>query len=108
MTSSRRSGPRRIHRRLLAERLEPRLLLATFVVHNTLDSGLGSLRQAIMNSNATPGASNTISFDITPRGRHYTINLLTALPAITYPVSSTAHRNGIYTADRSSRSTEAT
>ena len=87
MNRSRRPGPRRTRRRLLAERFEPRLLLATFVVQNTLDSGLGSLRQAIMNSNATPGsAANTISFDITPTAASYTINLLSALPAISYPV----------------------
>lgn len=30
--------------------------MATFSVNNTLDSGLGSLRQAILNANATPGA----------------------------------------------------
>ncbi len=87
MNRSRRPGTRHIRRRPLAEHFEPRLLLASFVVQNTLDSGFGSLRQAILDSNATPGSgTNTISFGITPSAATYTINLQTALPAITYPV----------------------
>src|SRR5690349_12298759 len=46
------------------EPLEMRRLLATFVVFNTNDSGPGSLRQAIIDSNhATPGPNN-IDFGI--------------------------------------------
>jgi titin len=53
----------------------------TFTVTNTADSGAGSLRWAITNANANPGP-NTINFNIsgTPP---YTINLLSALPAVT-------------------------
>ena len=81
---------RRLHdhkgrRLLLAERLEQRLLLAAFVVQNTLDLGPGSLRQAITDSDNSPG-KNTITFTITPAAASYTIDLQTPLPAITHPV----------------------
>ena len=52
-----------------AEPLESRVLLAAFTVSNTLNSGAGSLRQAIIDANALPGA-DTIVFDAsfsTPR-----------------------------------------
>ncbi len=54
---------------------------ATYTVSNTADSGAGSLRQAILDANANPGA-DTIAFDIPGSGIH-TITPLTALPAIT-------------------------
>jgi titin len=54
---------------------------ATLVVSNANDSGLGSLRQAILDANATNGL-DTITFKISGTGVH-TINLLAALPAIT-------------------------
>ncbi len=38
---------------------------ATYMVTNTADSGPGSLRQAILDSNAHPSFTNTIDFDIT-------------------------------------------
>ena len=57
---------------------------ATLVVSNANDSGLGSLRQAILDANATNGL-DTITFKISGTGVH-TINLLAALPAITDPV----------------------
>jgi hypothetical protein len=41
--------------RLLVETLECRLTPATFVVSNTLDGGVGSLRAAITSADATPG-----------------------------------------------------
>ena len=44
--------------------MEDRTLLSTFLVNNTGDSGPGSLRQAILDSNAATGATNTIDFDI--------------------------------------------
>ena len=47
---SRSTAARR--RRLLLEQLEDRRPLAVFTVTNTLDSGLGSLRQAILDANA--------------------------------------------------------
>src|SRR6266478_509557 len=60
------------------------LYAATFTVTNTLDSGAGSLRQAILNSNAGAG-TNTIAFNI-PASGPYSIKPTTALPTITRPV----------------------
>ncbi len=57
-----------------------RMLMTTFVVTNTNDSGVGSLRQAILDANAL-GGLDTITFSITGAGPH-TINLLSALPDI--------------------------
>ena len=48
-----RAGSR--NRRLLLEPLEDRCLLATFQVLNLSDTGLGSLRQAVDDANASPG-----------------------------------------------------
>jgi parallel beta-helix repeat protein len=56
-------------------------LAATFTVLNTNDSGSGSLRQAILDANATAGA-DMIDFDISGMGVH-TISLLSPLPALT-------------------------
>jgi RHS repeat-associated protein len=57
---------------------------ATFTVTNRVDSGAGSLRQAILNANATPGP-HTIVFSISGSGAQ-TIKLSSALPAITNPI----------------------
>ena len=54
---------------------------ATYTVTNTLDSGAGSLRQAIIDANANAGA-DSISFNIAGAGPH-TITPATPLPAIT-------------------------
>jgi hypothetical protein len=67
-----------------SESLETRTLLAAFVVTNANDSGPGSLRQAILSANAASGA-DTVSFAI-GTGRA-TIAPLTALPAITGPLT---------------------
>ncbi len=56
-------------------------LLNTFVVTTTADGGAGSLRQAIIDANATAG-TDTISFSISGSGPH-TISLDSALPVIT-------------------------
>src|SRR5262245_35042749 len=66
----------------VAEPVEPRLLLANFLVTNADDSGAGSFRQALIDATAT-SAADTIAFDTagvfsSPR----TISLLTALPQI--------------------------
>ncbi|HEX8073006.1 MAG TPA: LamG-like jellyroll fold domain-containing protein [Pyrinomonadaceae bacterium] len=53
-------------------------------VSNTNDSGAGSLRQAILDANASPG-TDTIAFNIPGSGVR-TINPSTALPDITDPV----------------------
>ena len=55
-----------------------------FVVINAKNHGTGSLRQAILNANATPGA-DVITFNIPGSGVH-TINLFIGLPGITDPV----------------------
>jgi parallel beta-helix repeat protein len=52
------------------------LIPTTFTVSNVSDSGAGSLRQAILNSNATPGATDTIVFQGLPSPP--TINLAAA------------------------------
>src|SRR5262245_57698064 len=64
------------------ENLEDRLAPAILTVTNTNDSGLGSLRQAILDSNASVGVADTIVFKI-PCGGVQTIQLLSALPYIT-------------------------
>ncbi len=69
------------------EVMEDRTLLSTFLVSNTGDSGPGSLRQAILDSNSINaiGATNTIDFDISGTGVQ-TIIPLSSLPAITNAV----------------------
>jgi hypothetical protein len=66
------------------EALEERALLATFSVINTNDSGAGSLRQAILDSNSTTGA-NIIDFAIPGTGL-LSISPTSTLPTITDPV----------------------
>ncbi len=60
------------------------LAQVTFTVTNTNDSGNGSLRQAILDANATPGA-DVIAFNIPGAGPH-TITPASPLPVITDPV----------------------
>jgi trimeric autotransporter adhesin len=57
---------------------------ATFMVTTTADSGAGSLRQAILDANASPGVS-AIAFNIPGDGPHIITNV-TALPAVTNTV----------------------
>src|SRR5262245_45619782 len=64
--------------------LERRIRPATFLVNTTADSGAGSLRQAILDSNANAGA-DTIDFSIGSGPQ--TIAVLSALPAITESVA---------------------
>ena len=52
------------------------------LVTNTNDSGLGSLRQAILNSNRTSDVDETIRFHIAGAGPH-TIRLQSPLPVVT-------------------------
>jgi hypothetical protein len=58
---------------------------ATFTVTTTADSGAGSLRQAIIDANAAPGA-DTIAFNIPGAGVH-TIALTTWLPKAIDPLT---------------------
>jgi hypothetical protein len=53
---------------------------ATYTVTNNADSGAGSLRQAIVDANATTGVADTINFDL---GSAATITLTSSLPPIT-------------------------
>ena len=62
------------------EPLESRQLLATFSVRTTVDSGVGSLRQAIQDADASSGV-DTIRFQVGTGAR--TINLASPLPQIT-------------------------
>jgi hypothetical protein len=71
-------------RRPAFECLEGRCLPATFTVVNTDDAGEGSLREAILDANAT-AAFDTIVFDI-EGGTNHTIALSSALPSMTQPV----------------------
>ena len=82
-----RAARRKLERRrgFSVESLEGRQMLSTFTVSNTADSGTGSLRAAITQSNQTSGP-NTIAFAI-PGNYLQTIGLQSALPAITNPVT---------------------
>ena len=80
------------------ELVEDRVLLATFTVNSAADpfgrEGTTTLRQAIDDSNATPGP-NTIDFNISGPGVH-TINLASPLPPITDPVTIDGTSQGGY------------
>lgn len=67
------------------ETLEDRHLLSTLLVTNTNDSGLRSFRQAILDSNASVGVTDTIDFAIPGTGV-LSIALTSAIPTITDPV----------------------
>jgi IPT/TIG domain-containing protein/S-layer family protein len=58
---------------------------ATITVTTAADSGAGSLRDAITQSNASAGTLDTIAFTIPGTGPH-TISPLSALPTVTDPV----------------------
>ena len=64
--------------------LFPATALAAITVTNTNDTGAGSLRQAIIEANTTPGL-DSIVFNISGGGVH-TITPTSPLPAITGPV----------------------
>src|SRR5262245_2477530 len=65
------------------ERLEDRITPTNFLVTNTDDSGSGSLRQAILDANATSG-TDTIQFSMGSGSQ--TIAPLSELPTITEAV----------------------
>ncbi len=72
-------------RRLQIEQMERRRLLAVYNVINTNDTGAGSLRQAIIDSNFNAGADQ-IQFAIPGPGPH-SIAPATAFPTITDPLT---------------------
>ncbi|MCU0871890.1 MAG: FG-GAP-like repeat-containing protein [Pirellulaceae bacterium] len=76
---------RRAVRELRFESLEDRRLLAVFSVTNTNDSGVGSLRQAILDSNTSAGVYDTIRFNLGTSAK--SIVPLSALPTVTDPVT---------------------
>lgn len=78
------SSSKKARRGLFLERLEDRTTPSTYSVTNTLDSGAGSLRQAILNANvhANQGGPDVIAFNISGNGVH-TITPSTPLPTIT-------------------------
>src|SRR5690348_2725105 len=82
---ARRPSPRWFRSRPRLEWMEDRTLLSTFTVTNTGDSDPGSLRQAILDSNADTGQANTIDFAIPGEGVQ-TIAPGSPLPAITQAV----------------------
>jgi hypothetical protein len=57
----------------------------TYTVTSIADSGAGTLRQAILDANANPGA-DTIAFNVVGSGVH-TIALASPLPTVTDPVT---------------------
>jgi GEVED domain/Right handed beta helix region len=63
---------------------------ATFQVTTTQDSGPGSLRQAILDSNANPSSGNRIEFNIPGSGPHV-LQPTSLLPAITAAVTIDAY-----------------
>ena len=65
--------------------LEKRMMLATFVVMNTNDTGPDSLRQAITDSNGASPGPNEIDFNIGTGAQ--VISLISALPSISVPVT---------------------
>ncbi|MBX9579110.1 MAG: hypothetical protein K2X87_02280, partial [Gemmataceae bacterium] len=70
---------------LRVEGLEDRSVPAVLTVTNTDDSGPGSLREAILDSNASAGVRDTIAFAI-PGDEVHTIRPTSALPPIADPV----------------------
>jgi hypothetical protein len=80
-----RRASKRPNFRPRVEVLEDRTVPAVFTVTNTADTGVGSLRQAILDANATAGA-DSINFAIPDAlksaGGWWTIQPLSALPAV--------------------------
>lgn len=86
--SARQRRPRRAGSSKCAPRVEPmeaRQLLALFTVSSLSDSGPSTLRQAILDSNATPG-QNEVRFSI-PGPGPYSIAPTSDLPAISNTVT---------------------
>src|SRR5207302_4062131 len=87
---------RRPRARLTLSALEPRLAPTVFTVTTLNDAGTGSLRDAIVQSNASPGA-DIIDFQAGLTG---TISLLSALPTIADDVTINGPGPGLMTIRR--------
>ncbi len=85
-SDARENRPRDRRRRPSLEPLETRRLLTDYVVTSTADSGGGTLRREINLSNLDTAQPNVITFNLGGTGIQ-TISLLSALPAITQPVT---------------------
>ena len=84
-----------IRRRLELLGLEQRVVPANITVINNSDSGAGSLRQAILDANATV-ANDIIDFNFATGSSPYTITLAAALPSIaTTSTAGTLTINGL-------------
>ena len=118
-----RATSRRMRPRFGLEVLESRRLLTTYYVTTTDDSGIGSFRDAIDQSNLDNPGPNQILFDLAavtndpdvdfnPATQDWTIALTEALPKITTPVDidgfSQAHVGIPYTYPNQSQPTEIT
>jgi hypothetical protein len=84
--------PARRRFRPVVEMLEDRTAPATFSVTSAVDAGAGTLRQAILSANSAAGA-DIITIDL-GAGLH-TINLVSALPAITGAVTIDGSQSGL-------------
>jgi uncharacterized repeat protein (TIGR01451 family) len=84
-SSRQKRRPRSVTYTPRLEQVEARQLLATFTVTSVADSGAGSLRQAILDANATPGA-NAIRFAL-PGPGPYSIAPATDLPTVSNTVT---------------------
>src|SRR5262249_6720847 len=76
----------RFRTRMYLQALEQRTVPATFTVMNNMDSGAGSLRQAILDANAMSG-TDSITFDPATFSGIVSINLTTGALAITDAVT---------------------
>jgi Bacterial pre-peptidase C-terminal domain/Right handed beta helix region len=81
LATSGRSARRSPHRSSPVEALEPRRLLATFIVSNVNDTGPGSLRQALLDVAGRPGSGHFIEFGIPGAGPHRIVPR-SALPTV--------------------------
>jgi hypothetical protein len=99
--AQRRRSPRgpRPSGRPWMEVLEARSLLSSFYVTSANDSGPGSLRQAILDSNATTGNGRNL-IDFTPQVTG-PIELLSPLPALDHDVTLRAPGSNRATVERS-------
>jgi hypothetical protein len=92
---SKKASRKGIRRKLELLNLEERVVPATFMVVNNSDSGTGSLRQAIINANATSN-NDIINFTFASGTNPYTITMASALPNIADAgISGTLTINGL-------------